>query len=733
MSEGAMLRRRIVHCFMSIKLQGENRMFLPRWKFFAGIILSLLAAISVASAQDAQSAAPTQSSATPPAAPQAQPAHQFVTDYSKPASPFPNVIAPYKPREVAPPDLSNTARIEQMLHDGKIMLSMDDAVALALENNLDIGIARYNLNIADTEVMRAKSGANTFLGVNSGVVQNTPGGDVGGLGGTVGSGPGGTSPAAGGIGAGTLGLVSSTIGSGPFITSYDPIVSGTLQWDHGNSLPTSFFSGAPLGSTLGQNTQTYNFAYNQGFAWGTDLNVGFNNARVTTNSLLTSYSALINTGFQAKVTQHLLQGFGFAPNNRLIKITKNNREISDIAFRLQIITTVDQIENLYWNLVYAYENVKVQQESLAFAQKTLSDTQKQVKIGSLAPIEEVRALNTVAADQQQLTQAQTNLDLQQLLMKNALSRTLQDPQLASAEVIPTSTMKLPEQEEVTPTEELVNDALSHRAELAESRVDLSNRQISEKAVRNALLPTLDLWAYYGGNGLGGTQNPANLCANQSVDIQAFGFCAGPNAAQNGATSIPLVPTYSYGDALNNLVSSAASDKGIGITLNVPLRNRQAQSVQVRSELELRQAQMRLQQIENQVRIEVRNAQFSLTQNRSAVQAAQAAVRLARQSLDAEQKKLNLGASTSTLVLQNESGLATAQSNLVSAMANYEKSHVELDRATGLLLDHSGIVMGDAVSGDVTHMPHIPYVTQRENPESVMPKAEQKEAAPAPAQ
>jgi outer membrane protein len=705
-------------------------MFLPRCRFLLGMILSLPLCLTLALAQAAPSAPPAQSAAAPPPAPQAQPAHQFITDYSKPAAPFPNIIAPYQVRHVAPPDLSNTPRIDNLLHDGKIMLSMDDAVALALENNLDIGIARYNLNIADTEVMRAKSGSNSFLGVNSGVVQNTPGGDVGGLGGTVGSGPGGTAPAPGGVGAGTLGLVSSTIGSGPFITSYDPVVTGTLQWDHLNTLATSFFSGAPPNSTLAQNTQTYNFSYNQGFQWGTDLNVGFSNGRVTTNSLLTSYSALINTGFQAKVTQHLLQGFGFAPNNRLIKITKNNREISDVAFRLQIITTVDQIENLYWNLVYAYENVKVQQESLAFAQKTLSDTQKQVKIGSLAPIEEVRALNTVAADQQSLTQAQTNLDLQQLLMKNALSRTLQDPQLASAEVIPTSTMQLPEQEEITPTEELVNDALGHRAELAESRIDLSNREISEKAVRNALLPTLDLWAYYGGSGLGGAQNPGNLCANQNLETQGFGFCAGPNAAENGATTIPTVPTYSYGEALNNLVSSAAPDKGLGVTLNIPLRNRQAQSVQVRSELEYRQAQMRLQQIENQVRIEVRSAQFSLTQNRSAVQAAQAAVRLARQSLDAEQKKLNLGASTSTLVLQNESGLATAQSNLVSAMANYEKSHVELDRATGLLLDHIGIVMSDAVSGDVTHMPHVPYVGPRENPESVMPKAERKDDAPA---
>ena len=190
------------------------------------------------------------------------------------------------------------------------------------------------------------------------------------------------------------------------------------------------------------------------------------------------------------------------PTRVLSSIAKNNREISDVAFRLQIITTVDQIENIYWDLVYAYENVRVQNESLAFAQKTLSDTQKQVEIGTLAPIETVRAQSTVASDQQQLTLAQTNLQLQQLLMKNALSRTLVDPRLADAEVIPTSTMHLPDQEPVVPTQDLVNDALSRRGELAEARINLKNQEISMKSVRSSLLPSLDLYGYYGGSGIG---------------------------------------------------------------------------------------------------------------------------------------------------------------------------------------------------------------------------------------
>ncbi|MGO9404803.1 MAG: TolC family protein, partial [Terriglobales bacterium] len=565
-----------------------------------------------------------------------------VKQYSKPESHFPNLIAPYTARHVAPPNLANTSRIDQLMHDGKLYISMNDAVALALENNLDIAIARYNLNIADTDIWRAKAGAST-LGVNNGVVQNTPGGGVGGLGAQVGSGQGGTSVAAGGAGTGAGGLVQSTFGSGPQITSFDPILTGTLQVDHNSILASSAFSPAS-----GVDTTTGSFSYQQGFQWGTNLSVGFNNQRQTiADAPFQLLSPQLNSSFNFRLTQHLLQGFGFAPNTRFIEIAKNNREISDVAFRLQITTTVDQIENMYWDLVYAYENVRVQKEQLAFAQKTLSDNQKQVEIGTLAPIEVVRAQSTVASNQQTLTLALTNLELQQLLMKNALSRTLVDPALADAEVIPTSNMELPAQEAVVPTQDLVNDALAHRPELAESRINLTNTEISNKAIRSALLPTVDLFAYYGGAGIGGSQNPTNLCSNLLSEPPPF--CAPTPIGSVG-----------YGGTLNQLVNSTAPDKGAGITINIPLRNRAAQATQVRSEFEYRQAQLRIQQIENQVRIEVRSAQFGVQQNRASVASAQAAVDLARQSLDAEQKKYALGASTSTLVLQNQAAMTQAE-------------------------------------------------------------------------
>jgi outer membrane protein TolC len=662
----------------------------------------------------------------PPAAPNPQNTPETrplpVMNYSQPVSHFPNPIGPYKPRHLADPSLANTARIDQFMRDGKLYLSLNDAIALALENNLDIAIARYNLNIADTDVLRAKAGA-SILGVNAGVVQNTPGGGVGGIGATAGASTGGTSLGAGGIGAGTNGLVSSTLGLGPNINSFDPVVTGTLQEDHFSQQATSIFQGVPPGTSLVQNTGTVNFAYNQAFQWGTNLTVGFNNSRQTTNSFFSSVSPALNSSFKATFSQHLLQGFGFAANTRFIRIAKNNRELTDVAFRLQIIDSVDQIENIYWDLVYAYENARVQNESLAFAQKTLSDTKKQVEIGSLAPIETVRAQSTVAQDQQLVTAAQTNLQLEQLLMKNALTRTLKDPALATADVIPTSTMEIPPEEPIVPTEDLINEALRHRAELVESRIDLNSRELSNKAVRSALLPTLDLFAYYGGAGVGGDQNPINVCSNPQTELQLEFGCAS-NTIPNEP---PVFPTTSIGNTLNQLVNSTSPDKGVGLQLNIPLRNRAAQAVQIRSELEYRQAQMRLQQIENQVGIEIRNAQYAVQQNRASVDSAQAAAELARQSLDAEQKKYQFGTSTTTLVLQYQSQLATSESALVNATVAYEKSRIELDRATGTLLDHHGISVDDAAKGQVTRMPSVPYIAPRKDMPSVAQPAPQ--AAP----
>jgi len=656
-------------------------------------------------AQDVPSA-PTPQPAQPTATQPAQPQAVLMKDYSVPRSAFPRVLDPYKRQELAQPNLGNSPRIDGLMKDGKIYLSIDDAVALALENNLDLDIARYNLNIAAADLLRAKSGA-SILGVNTGIVQNTPGGGIEGLGGTVGSGTGGTTVAAGGAGTGTNGLVSSTLGMGSPITSFDPELTGTLQLDKNNTEAVTLFSPAP-GGVIAQNTYTADFAYTQGFEWGSALTAGFNNTHVTTNSTSSLLTPQLASNFQFRFTQNLLQGFGFLPNTRFIRIAKNNREISDVAFRLQIITTVDQVENMYWDLVFAYENVRVQEEALTYGQKALDDAKRQAQVGTIPPIQVVSAQSTVATDQQNLIVAQNNLQLQQLLMKNALSRSIEDPVLAEADVIPTSAMQVPQNEPVIPIQDMINDALQHRAELVESRIDLNSRDISTKAIRNALLPTLDAYAYYGGSGVGGAINPSLMPCSATVTANCYSSVPPPFQG-----STPPAPV-GYGGTLNQLVNATAPDKGIGLSLTIPLRNRLAQSNQVRAELEFRQAQVRQHQLENQVRVEVRNAQFDVRQNRVAVQAAQSAVDLARQTLDADQQKLKVGLTTQTAILQDAATLTTGESNLVSAKAAYEKSRIELDRSTGLLLDHAGIDVGEATRGQVTHLPTVPYVAPRQD-------------------
>lgn len=676
------------------------------------LIATFLAAM-VPAALGAQAAAPAPSSQTaPPAAPQPeQPQAIHLKDYSQPRPAFPRVLQPYTPQELPQPTLSNSPRIDSLMRDGKIYLSIDDAVALALENNLDLDIARYNLNIAEADLLRAKSGA-SILGVNTGIVQNTPGGGVGGLGGTVGSGTGGTTVAAGGAGTGTNGLVSSTLGIGAPITSFDPQLTGTLQLDKNDTESVSVFSPVPV---VAQNTYTSNFGYAQGFDWGGALTGSFNNTHLTTNNPTSLLTPQLGSTFQFRFTQNLLQGFGFLPNTRFIRIAKNNREISDVAFRLQVITTVDQIENMYWDLLYAYENVRVQQESLTYAQKALEDSKRQAQVGTAPPIQVVSSQSTVATDQQNLIVAQNNLQLQQLLMKNALSRSIEDPVLAEADVIPTSGMEIPQQETVVPIQDMITDALRHRAELVESRIDLQSRDINNKAVRNAMLPTLQAFAYYGGSGVGGNVNPLVPACSSTTSS----FCFDPTKAP---PPFRTTTTVGYGGTLNQLVNSTAPDKGLGLSLTIPLRNRLAQSNQVRAQLEYRQAQVRELQLENQVRIEVRNAEFDVRQNRVAVQAAQSAVDLAHQTLDADQQKLKVGLTTQTAILQDAATLTTGESNLVSAKAAYEKSRIELDRATGLLLDHAGIDVADATRGQVTHLPTVPYVAPRQDAPPVTPPA-----------
>lgn len=670
-----------------------HKCFYPQLRATALFCIATLSTFGIAQETkpaENPSAAPAASEQSAPATPQPvavstpsqQPAPEVERtkiDFSKSRKSFPNLLAPYEGRTLRSPRLDNSARIYQLIHDGKLMLSLNDAIALALENNLDLAIARYNLDIADTDILRTKAGASA-RGVASGLVQGTPGGGIGGFGtGAPGAGAGGTSGGAGGAGTGAGGLVQSTIGAGAPVSSYDPQINTQFNVEHAVfPIANQVTTGVPAQQL---NTANANASYQQAFPTGTSIDFGLQNTRQTTNARFTDLMPLLNSGFRFTLTQRLLSGFGLGPNLRFLHIAKNNREVTDIAFRNQVIATVTQIENIYWDLVNAVEDVKVKDRSLSLAQKTLEDDKKQVELQAIAPIDVTRDESVVDTSNQDLIIAQTNLQLQELLMKNAITRNLSDAEIAAANVVPTDTISVPQNEPVVPTQDLIADALSHRPELSEARIDMTNRQISRKAAKNALLPALDFVAFYGGSGLAGVPNPLS-----------------PGSA--------LIPVTGFGDVFTRTFNGSSPDYSVGFNLSIPLRNRVAQADQVRSELEFGQAELHLQQLQNQVGIEVRNAQFALMQNRARVVSARKGVEVAQHTLEIEQKKLTLGASTSLQVLQVGRDLAVAESNLVTATTAYAKSRVELDRSIGATLVTNGISIDDAETGVVHALPKM---------------------------
>jgi outer membrane protein TolC len=614
-------------------------------------------------------------------------------DYSKPyAKGFGNPIKWYLPTSIGKASFANSPRLTDLVKDGKIYLSLSDAIAIALENNYDLAIARYDLDIADTDILRTRTGA-LPLGVPSGLITNTLGGSSSTL--SAGGGPGGTTGGAGGAGSGVSGLTLTTSGAGPTPESIDPTITATIQLERAEEPQTTAFVPRSF-----QNTDQYNFTYDQGFVTGTSLALTVNNSRTTTNNFFDVYSPLLQSSFKATVTQHLLQGAGIWVNKRFVYQAINDRRITDSTFRQQILYTVNQVETIYWGLVQAYEDVQAKERALTQSSKLAEDNRKQLEIGTMAPLDVVNADSTVASDKQALITSQSALNYQQQIIKQAIARNLNDPALSTAPVIPTDRVTLEEiPEEKTPIEQLVQAAFQQRPELEQAVLTLRNDEITLKGARNALLPTLDVLAFYSGTGVGGAQSPN--CEN------IFSATPGPCAPNT-------YPSTGFGGTLEGEFNNTSPDKGVGFSVSIPLRNRFAQSQQERSLMEYRQAELHLEQLYTQIRMQVVNAQFALTNDRAQVQASIAAQNFAGQSLDAEQKKLKLGASTTALVLAQERALAIADDNLIAANAAYAKDRAGLYQVLASTLQHYGINLNDAAKGVVTSTPVVPGVRPAQN-------------------
>ena len=608
---------------------------------------------------------------------------------------FPTIWEPYGSPMVPEPKMTNSERLHSLLRDGKLHLSLEDAIALALENNLDIAVSRYSLSYAQTDVLRTQGGgaARGFSGSFTSAALF-----AGALGGGVSS---NVSSSGGRTGGATGGASATQLGGGTF----DPTAFFSLGWDRNTTpLGTSVVTGVPYVTSQGTN---YFTGINQTFQTGTSYEVVLGGARGTSTSLTQVYNPFVNTFLAVGFTQPLLNGFGRRANATQIRIAKNDLKVADSVFRQQVITTVAQVLNLYWDYLSFKENVGVAEQALAYSQKLLSDNKRQVEIGTLAPIEVVRAESEVASDQQKLIVAQTSLQQQAELIKTALARKV-DGELMSAQLDAVDKLPEPRPDDIPPLEEALKVALANRPEIEQTELKFRDQDYTIQARRNSLLPSLNVFATYIASGLSGNQS---LCPPGDIALAAA-------CETTAGTLVPplSIPSNGVSQALTQTIQGHYPDYSFGVNLSIPIRNRSAQADAARALLERRQLETQLQQYKNNIAQQVRNAEIGVIQAKAQIEAARKAVTLAKQTLDAEQKKFQLGESTVFLVIQAQRDLSTAEGNEVAARSTYAKAFTEFQKQTATILKQYHVEMSDAVSGHVVHSPNIPGSAERPIPE-----------------
>jgi outer membrane protein len=605
---------------------------------------------------------------------------------------FPNFLSAYEPMPVPEPSLTNSELIHRLMTSGKLELSLDDAIALALENNLAIAIQRYNLPYAQLDYLRAKAGGAT-RGVSNAFQSQSL--FVGAVGAGLSSSGSGTSTSGGGAlgGGGPI-----NIGS---VSCCDPFAGFNYGWAY-NVSPLNYET-VNLAPTVATHFYSMSGYFGQGFLTGTSYVLGLNGYRQSSDSPAVLYNPQVPTGMFFGLNQNLLNGFGYRANAKFIRIAQNDIKYADAAFRLQVSTTVAQVVNDYYTLLYDRQNVGVAQEAVNYSQHLLDDNKKQVEIGTLAPIEVVRAESELATDEQTLIVAQTTLKQQEEAMKTELSKQV-TPDLAAIDINPTDKFPDAEAESVPPVERALDIAFANRPELTEADLNLRNQDITLKAVRNALLPTLNAYASY---------TPSGLSGNQAVYGCTGGYVFNPtdNTCASAGSVIPATITGTrYGgisQSFTGLFQGKYPYYSYGINLQIPIRNRTEQADAARALFEQRQLQTQLQQQKNTIAQDVRNAEIAITQARAQINATIKAADLARQTLDADRKKFQLGESTTFQLIQDQRDLSTAEGNEAKARQTFANAVTQLGTATGTLLDRYHVQMADAKNGKVTHPLNIP--------------------------
>lgn len=588
-----------------------------------------------------------------------QPEHRTMPsgqDYSHGRRQFPKVFAPYSAIHVAEPQLTNSPRLDQLIHEGKLELSLQNAIALALENNLDISIQRYAPWLAETDILRAKAQ-----------------GAVPGL-------------------------------------ALDPQVSSTILWDRRSSpVNNPFLSGTGVVlSAITNTTAQYNFQYQQGFTSGTSYAVGFNNTRSSSSNAANVFNPAVQSALNFSFSQALLNGFGFLQNRSGLVIAKNNKVFADLTFKQQLINSISQVANGYWELVFAQNDVIVKQQSVDLAQKLYEDNKRQVAIGTLAQIEVTRAEAQLATAQSDLIVSQANQLQQQVLLKNLITKSPLDPLLLNVEIVPTEHPIEPNFE-IIPIQDAVQEALTKRPDVLQSKTNLLSDDVNARASRRALLPSLSLNGQFNLVGLAGNSKllgTASTVAGTPI-VDANGNLVPNLFVASTVRSVGGTQSGGWGDALSAIGQGNFPDYGVSLTLTLPIRNRPAQAANARAILQERQDESRLRQIQNTVVVDVRTAQIALENGKARVGSAAKARILQEQTLDAEQKKYQLGASTVFQVIQTQRDLASARSSELRAKIDMIEAKVTFDRVMGRTLEVNNVTLADAKKGQMSRDTLIP--------------------------
>lgn len=579
-------------------------------------------------------------------------------------------------RIVSPPRQTNSTRLESLVQSGNLYLSVQDVIALVLENNLDIEIQRYGPFLA-REVERRALGGNLLRDISAPILAGPVSVSTAGVSLNV-SGLGG----GGGLSSGG-GVVT---GIGPGLPNLDPSLFANVQVGH----QTTPLSNTTLNQTaaLTNDYRQYTFQYAQSFLTGTSAFLTYSSSHNRLNSPSPFLNPTINGTLDLFVTQNLLQGFGVAVSSRDIKVSRNNLKVTDLQLKQQVITTVSAALNLYWDLVTFDGNISICEQALASAQKLYEDNQAEVKLGALAAIEVTRAAAAVSAAKENLLIAQTNVAQQEVVLKNALTRNTSDSAwLDEVHILPLDHIDIPKAETLKPTPELIRNALVERPEIEQDRINLASKQILLKGDRNGLLPSLSAFAELTNHGLSGPVNPL----------------------YNGASGVPD-PYFvgSYGNLVSQILRRNFPDYSAGFSLNIPFRNRAAQADYVTDALQIRQTELQLKRAINQVSVEVRTNVIGLQQARARYETAVTTRLLAEQNVQAEQNRFKFGAVTdASLVIQAQNDLAANQTAELQSMANYTHARIAFDQAVGQTLDVNHVLMAEATSGRVAWKSAIP--------------------------